>query len=93
MPRLKGMIGTLASTSYAERFGIHSCISHRQFSALFYQDLFCSFDSRNIIQKRYDLTESDASTKASYLLVGSVFLYPIVGTLFKYTFPTDFPSD
>lgn len=80
------MIVTSASTSYAERFGIHSCISHRQFSAPFYQDLLYSFDSRNIIQKRYDLSEADASTKASYLLVGSVFLYPIVSTLFKYTY-------
>ncbi|EMD42034.1 hypothetical protein CERSUDRAFT_110574 [Gelatoporia subvermispora B] len=33
----------------------------------------------NIIQHRYDLTEMDASTKASYVLAGSVFLYPVIG--------------
>ncbi|KAI0365233.1 MFS general substrate transporter [Pilatotrama ljubarskyi] len=33
----------------------------------------------NILQRRYDLTESDASTKGSYVLAGSVFLYPITG--------------
>ncbi|OCH96182.1 MFS general substrate transporter [Obba rivulosa] len=33
----------------------------------------------NIIQRRYDLTEMDASTKASYVLAGSVFLYPVIG--------------
>ena len=32
----------------------------------------------NIIERRYGLTESDASTDASYLLAGSVILYPIV---------------
>ncbi|OBZ79613.1 Major facilitator superfamily domain-containing protein 1 [Grifola frondosa] len=33
----------------------------------------------NIIERRYELTESDASTKASYVLAGSVILYPITG--------------
>ncbi|EKM61026.1 uncharacterized protein PHACADRAFT_247333 [Phanerochaete carnosa HHB-10118-sp] len=33
----------------------------------------------NIIERRYHLAENDASTKASYLLAGSVFLYPITG--------------
>ncbi|KAJ3554552.1 hypothetical protein NM688_g3046 [Phlebia brevispora] len=33
----------------------------------------------NIIERRYKLTESDASTKASYVLAGSVILYPITG--------------
>ncbi|KAI0639383.1 MFS general substrate transporter [Trametes polyzona] len=35
----------------------------------------------NILQRRYDLTESDASTKGSYVLAGSVFLYPITGLI------------
>ena len=34
--------------------------------------------SRNIFEKRYDLTEHEASDQASFLLAGSVFLYPIV---------------
>ncbi|KAF7791842.1 hypothetical protein EIP86_002866 [Pleurotus ostreatoroseus] len=33
----------------------------------------------NIIERRYDLSESDASIKASYVLAGSVILYPITG--------------
>ncbi|KAI0361645.1 MFS general substrate transporter [Trametes cingulata] len=33
----------------------------------------------NILQRRYELTESEASTKGSYVLAGSVFLYPITG--------------
>ncbi|EIN13724.1 MFS general substrate transporter [Punctularia strigosozonata HHB-11173 SS5] len=33
----------------------------------------------NIIQLRYDLSESQASDEASWLLAGSVVLYPIVG--------------
>ncbi|THH17007.1 hypothetical protein EW146_g3741 [Bondarzewia mesenterica] len=33
----------------------------------------------NVIENRYGLTESDASIKASYLLAGSIFLYPLVG--------------
>ncbi|KAA1471473.1 MFS general substrate transporter [Dentipellis sp. KUC8613] len=33
----------------------------------------------NIIERRYQLPESEASTQASYLLAGSIFLYPIVG--------------
>ncbi|KXN89999.1 Major facilitator superfamily domain-containing protein 1 [Leucoagaricus sp. SymC.cos] len=32
----------------------------------------------NIIEKRYKLTEEEAATKASYLLAGSMILYPIV---------------
>ncbi|KAI0732375.1 MFS general substrate transporter [Fomitopsis betulina] len=35
----------------------------------------------NIIEKRYDLTERDASIKGSYLLAGSVALYPVTGIL------------
>jgi len=33
----------------------------------------------NIIQQRYQLSELDASTQASYLLAGSVILYPVCG--------------
>lgn len=33
---------------------------------------------RGIFEKRYDLSERDAGTDASYLLAGSAFLYPIV---------------
>ncbi|CDO71549.1 hypothetical protein BN946_scf184911.g19 [Trametes cinnabarina] len=33
----------------------------------------------NILQCRYNLTESEASTKGSYVLAGSVFLYLITG--------------
>ncbi|KAI0724538.1 MFS general substrate transporter [Cerioporus squamosus] len=33
----------------------------------------------NILQRRYDLTEADASLKGSYVLGGSVILYPITG--------------
>jgi hypothetical protein len=33
---------------------------------------------RNILQQRYQLSELDASTQASYLLAGSIFLYPLV---------------
>lgn len=32
----------------------------------------------NIFEKRYGLTEHTASTQASYLLVGSILLYPVV---------------
>ncbi|KAH8120340.1 MFS general substrate transporter [Phellopilus nigrolimitatus] len=35
----------------------------------------------NIFEKRYDLSEHDASSEASFLLAGSVFLYPICGYL------------
>ncbi|KAK1230882.1 hypothetical protein PQX77_006012 [Marasmius sp. AFHP31] len=35
----------------------------------------------NIIEIRYGMTEQDAATKASFLLAGSIFLYPIVGFL------------
>lgn len=33
----------------------------------------------NIFEKRYGLTEHTASTQASYLLVGSILLYPVTG--------------
>lgn len=33
----------------------------------------------NVIERRYGLTERDASIKGSYLLAGSVALYPVVG--------------
>ena len=36
------------------------------------------FTCRNILQRRYDIPESSASEAASYLLAGSVILYPIV---------------
>ena len=32
----------------------------------------------NIIEKRYQLTEREASIQASYLLAGSIVLYPVV---------------
>ncbi|KAI0318983.1 major facilitator superfamily domain-containing protein [Amylostereum chailletii] len=35
--------------------------------------------SSNIIEHRFDLTERDASTQASFVLAGSIFLYPVVG--------------
>ncbi|KAI5124682.1 hypothetical protein M0805_004290 [Coniferiporia weirii] len=35
----------------------------------------------NIFEKRYGLSENDASSEASFLLAGSVFLYPICGYL------------
>jgi hypothetical protein len=44
---------------------------------------FVTHDARwatfsNIFEKRYGLTEDAASTQASYLLVGSILLYPVV---------------
>ena len=33
---------------------------------------------RNVLQRRFDLPEAEASLKASYLLAGSVILYPVV---------------
>jgi hypothetical protein len=33
---------------------------------------------RNIVERRYDLSEGDASSKASFVLAGSVVLYPLV---------------
>lgn len=36
---------------------------------------------RNILERRFGLSELEASTSAAYLLSGSVFLYPICGTL------------
>jgi hypothetical protein len=36
---------------------------------------------RNIFERRYGLSEADASTKASYLLAGSIILYPVVCVL------------
>ncbi|KAI0793483.1 major facilitator superfamily domain-containing protein [Abortiporus biennis] len=35
----------------------------------------------NIIQTRYDMTESNASETASYVLAGSIVLYPVTGYL------------
>ncbi|KAJ7783819.1 major facilitator superfamily domain-containing protein [Mycena maculata] len=35
----------------------------------------------NIIELRYQMTEKDAANTASYVLVGSIFLYPICGYL------------
>ncbi|KAJ7788473.1 major facilitator superfamily domain-containing protein [Mycena olivaceomarginata] len=35
--------------------------------------------SANIIELRYRMTEKDAANTASYVLVGSIFLYPICG--------------
>ncbi|RPD62956.1 MFS general substrate transporter [Lentinus tigrinus ALCF2SS1-7] len=35
----------------------------------------------NILQRRFDLTEADASLKGSYVLGGSVVLYPITGVV------------
>ena len=32
----------------------------------------------NIFEKRYNLTEQESTSDASFLLAGSVFLYPIV---------------
>jgi hypothetical protein len=40
-------------------------------------DVCCATFS-NIFEKRYGLTEDVASTQASYLLVGSILLYPVV---------------
>ncbi|KII94372.1 hypothetical protein PLICRDRAFT_36635 [Plicaturopsis crispa FD-325 SS-3] len=37
--------------------------------------------SANIIERRYGETERDASRNASYLLAGSVFLYPFIGVI------------
>jgi len=34
--------------------------------------------TRNILERRYELDEADASRQASYLLVGSMALYPAV---------------
>ena len=33
---------------------------------------------RNVLEKRYNLSEATASMQASYLLVGSIILYPAV---------------
>lgn len=40
------------------------------------QDADCGIS--NVIERRYGLTERDASIKGSYLLAGSVALYPVV---------------
>ncbi|EJU02025.1 MFS general substrate transporter [Dacryopinax primogenitus] len=37
--------------------------------------------SANIIERRYGLTEADAGSRASLLMAGSIFLYPICGYL------------
>lgn len=36
---------------------------------------------RNIFERRFGLTELEASTSAAYLLGGSVFLYPVCGII------------
>jgi hypothetical protein len=41
-------------------------------------DVLCATFFSNIFEKRYGLTENAASTQASYLLVGSILLYPVV---------------
>lgn len=56
---------------------VHSSCRVRRFLCtvlLFSNALF----SRNVIENRYGLSELDASTKASYILAGSMFLYPTV---------------
>lgn len=50
---------------------------------LYTKTSFVTHDARcatfsNIFEKRYGLTEDAASTQASYLLVGSIILYPAV---------------
>lgn len=42
---------------------------------------FANADSklRNILERRYSLSELDASNQASYLLGGSILLYPLCG--------------
>ncbi len=37
--------------------------------------------NRNIIQTRYEMSEEDSANSASYLLSGSLLLYPLVGIL------------
>lgn len=37
--------------------------------------------TRNIFERRFGLSELEASTSAAYLLSGSVFLYPICGII------------
>lgn len=34
-----------------------------------------------MLEKRYDLSEATASMQASYLLIGSIILYPVVSYL------------
>lgn len=34
-----------------------------------------------MLEKRYNLSEADASTEASYVLAGSMILYPIVSLI------------
>jgi len=41
-------------------------------------DLSQHISLRNLLERRYELNEGDASTQASYLLVGSMVLYPAV---------------
>jgi MFS family permease len=36
---------------------------------------------RNVLERRFGLTELESSTAASYLLSGSVFLYPVCGMI------------
>ncbi|KAJ7630967.1 hypothetical protein FB45DRAFT_917097 [Roridomyces roridus] len=44
-------------------------------------DVFWAYVVLNIIQLRYRMSEKDAANSASYVLVGSIFLYPICGHL------------
>lgn len=51
------------------------CVSTRW---LFLEILGQPISTRNILERRYELDEADASSQASYLLVGSMVLYPAV---------------
>lgn len=48
-----------------------------------------SCHSRNIIEKRYHLTEENAANSASYLLAGPIVLYPLVSHNFQHRRPTE----
>jgi len=39
--------------------------------------------SSNLIETRYGMPEQDAANTASYLLAGSIILYPIVSGMYK----------
>jgi hypothetical protein len=68
-------LNVLCGTIWSPFTHLSSCVN----SLIFPQDPFLTqLTFRNIIQHRYDLTESDAATQASYLLAGSIVLYPIV---------------
>jgi hypothetical protein len=59
------------------RFGHLSSISQRELPSVF-SCAVLTFVFSNIIEQRYNLSELDASNQASYLLAGSIVLYPIV---------------